>query len=124
VARPATDDQPSVRRQQRPTRAAVVESWSMLYELARRLKEEGRSAAEIRRALLEVGANQEEINVLLGSLGFSAQPHTAAPELLTRASRVTSSRWVLALVFALLIGLGVPVVYVVWSVIDAFRTGR
>lgn len=96
----------------------------MLYALAHRLKDEGRSAAEIRAELLKVGANKEEIDVLLGSLGFSAQTHAAAPELLTRATRVTSSRWVLGAVLLLLLAGLVPVLYVVLSLIEAAKVGR
>ncbi|MBL8911585.1 MAG: hypothetical protein JNM17_12905 [Archangium sp.] len=96
----------------------------MLYELARRLKEEGKSAAEIRAELLKVGANKDEINVLIGSLGLAATTHTAAPELLNKTSRVTSSRWVLGLLFLLLLAVLGPVIYVVYLVIDGFRTGR
>jgi len=96
----------------------------MLYALASRLKNEGRSAAEIRAELAKVGANKEEIDVLLGSLGFAAQTHTAAPDLLNRASRVTSSRRLLAIVFVLvIIGLA-PVIYVIMSLIEAARLGR
>ncbi|MFT3710405.1 MAG: hypothetical protein QM817_22505 [Archangium sp.] len=96
----------------------------MLYELARRLKDEGKSAAEIRAELKRVGANKEEIDVLLGSLGFSAQPLTAPPELMTKTSRVTSSRWVLGLLLlALILALG-PLVYVAVALINALRVGR
>ena len=96
----------------------------MLYELARRLKEQGRSAAEIRAELLMVGANPEEITVLLGSLGFSAQTHAAAPELLARASRVTGSRWTLGLLLLLFILGAVPLFFVLHALLDAARVGR
>jgi hypothetical protein len=96
----------------------------MLYELARRLKDEGRTAAEIRAELLRVGAKNEEIDVLLGSLGLSAQPLTGAPELLTKTSRVTSSRWTLGfLLLALLLALG-PLVWLGLTLPDAVRVGR
>jgi hypothetical protein len=96
----------------------------MLYELARRLKEEGRSAAEIRVELEKVGASREEIGVLLGSLGFSAQPLTAAPELLAKTSRVTSSRWLLGLLVLLLLAALGPLVYLGVVLIDSLRVGR
>lgn len=96
----------------------------MLYELARRLKDQGRSADEIRAELKKVGANKEEIDVLIGSLGFSAQTHTGAPELLSKTSRITSSRWVLGFFFLLLFAVLGPVIYVIYLIIDAFRVGR
>ena len=42
----------------------------MLSELARRLKEQGRAAGDLRTELARVGATKEEIDVVLGSLGF------------------------------------------------------
>ncbi len=96
----------------------------MLYALASRLKNEGRSAVEIRAELAKVGANKEEIDVLLGSLGFSAQTQTAAPELLNRASRITSSRLVLGIVFVLVVAGLAPVIYVIMSLLEAARLGR
>jgi hypothetical protein len=96
----------------------------MLYELARRLKEQGRSAAEIRAELLKVGANAEEVTVLLGSLGCSAQPHATAPELLTRTARVTGSRWTLGLLLLLFILGAVPLFFVLHALLDAVRVGR
>jgi hypothetical protein len=90
----------------------------VLYELARRLKEQGRTAADIRTELARVGATKEEIDVLLGSLGFGAQPMTAAPELMAKTSRLTSSRWFLGLVlFGVLAALG-PLIWLGWLLID------
>lgn len=96
----------------------------MLYELAKRLKSQGRSVDEIRAELTKVGAKKEEIDVLLGSLGFAAQTQTAAPELLNRASRITSSRLLLGIVFVLVVAGLAPVIYVIMSLLEAARLGR
>lgn len=96
----------------------------MLYELARRLQSQGRSAAEIRAELQKAGAKKEEIDVLLGSLGLSASTHTSAPELLNKTTRVTSSRWVLGLLFALFLAGALPLLYVLRSLIEAAKVGR
>ncbi len=96
----------------------------MLYELARRLQSQGRSAAEIRAELQKVGAKKEEIDVLLGSLGLSASTNTAAPDILSKATRVTSSRWVLGILFALFLAGAVPLLYVLKSLVEAAKVGR
>jgi len=96
----------------------------VLCELARRLKDEGRTASEIRAELARVGANKEEMDVLLGSLGLGAQPMTAAPELMAKTSRIASSRWLLGLVLlGVLAALG-PLVWLGWLLVDGLRTGR
>ena len=96
----------------------------MLYELARRLKEEGRTADQIRAELKKVGATKDEIDVLIGSLGLAAPTMTAAPELMSKTSRVASSRWLLGFLFLLLLAVLGPVIWVVWTLIDAARVGR
>jgi hypothetical protein len=49
---------------------------------------------------------------------------TAAPELMAKTSRLTSSRWFLGVVlFGVLAALG-PLVWLGWLLIDGLRTGR
>ena len=95
-----------------------------MYELAKRLKEEGRTAEEIRTALFKQGASVDEVNVLLGSLGLGGQTHTASPELLVRVKKVTSSRTFTALMLLLMLVAVAPVVWLVYALVNAFRVGR
>ena len=104
----------------------------MLYERARQLKSQGLSAAEIHRTLLSEGAREEDIKVILGSLGLGPQPHpdpTQQP--LALARRVMESRVLrfgvyglgAAVVGAILYGLW-AVGVVVWAIFSSLSQGR
>ena len=60
----------------------------MLYERAKHLQRKGLSAAEIRQTLLSEGAREEDITVILGSLGFGPQTQAPTPRLLELARRL------------------------------------
>ena len=104
----------------------------MLYERAKQLQSQGLSAAEIHRTLLSEGAREEDIKVILGSLGLGPQPHpdpTQQP--LALARRVMESRVLrfgvyslgAAVVGAILYGLW-AVGVVVWAIFSSLSQGR
>lgn len=104
----------------------------MLYERAKQLQSKGLSAAEIQRVLLGEGAREEDIKVILGSLGLGPQPHpdpTQQPLALarrvmeSRALRLAVSVIGAAAVAALLSVLWI-VARVVWSLVEGFTRGR
>ncbi|MBM4777561.1 MAG: hypothetical protein GQE15_07635 [Archangiaceae bacterium] len=104
----------------------------MLYERARQLKSGGASSAEIRRALLAEGASEEDVQVVLGSLGDGPQPQpdpTQKP--LDLMSRVANSRGLRAVAFVMGAVVVAAMVYAVWvggvfvmGLVSAFRAGR
>ena len=74
----------------------------MLYERAKRLKEKGLSAEEISRQLLGEGEREQDVKVVLGSLGFGPQPMPDPGQRpLTVAKRVLESRAVRLALFGL-----------------------
>lgn len=113
-------------------RARAVVARRVLYERAQQLKRGGASRDEIRRELLAQGANEEDVRVVLGSLGEGPQPQpdpTQKP--LALMSRVANSRGLRVVAF--LVG-AVALVGLVWAVwvgaafvmalIAAFQSGR
>jgi hypothetical protein len=103
----------------------------VLYERAKQLQSQGLSAAEIHRTLLSEGAREEDIKVILGSLGLGPQPQPASPQPLALARRVMESRVLrfgvfslgVAAIGAMLYGLWVVGV-VVWAILSSFSRGR
>lgn len=104
----------------------------MLYERARQLKTGGASVDEIRSDLTRQGASEDDIKVVLGSLGEGPQVQpdpTQKP--LALVSRVANSRGLRAVGFgAAAVGLA-GIVYAVWvgawfvlALIEGFRAGR
>ena len=89
----------------------------MLYERAKQLQSQGLSAAEIERTLLGEGARDEDIKVILGSLGLGPQPQPDPSQRpLTLARQVMESRGLrLALFAAGITALGLTV-YGLWQV--------
>ncbi len=89
----------------------------MLYERARQLQSKGLSAAEIHRALLSEGASEEDIKVILGSVGLGPAAHPdPTPEPLRLARRVMESRpmrFVVFIIGATAVG---ALLYVFWIV--------
>jgi hypothetical protein len=105
---------------------------AVLYERAKKLQSQGLSASEIHRTLLSEGAREEDIKVILGSLGLGPQPHpdpTQQP--LALARRVMESRVLRFAVYSLgaatigAILYGVWVLGVlVWAIVTSFSQGR
>lgn len=104
----------------------------MLYERARQLKSSGASVEQIRSELLRQGASEDDIKVVLGSLGEGPQVQpdpTQKP--LALVSRVANSRGLRVAGFCVAaVGL-VGIVYAVWvgasfvlALIEGFRAGR
>lgn len=89
----------------------------MLYERAKQLQSQGLSAAEIQRTLLGEGARDEDIKVILGSLGLGPQPQPDPSQRpLTLARQVMESRGLrLALIAAGITALGL-ISYGLWQV--------
>lgn len=74
----------------------------MLYERAKQLQGKGLSAAEIREGLLAEGAREEDVRVILGSLGLGPQPESdPTPRPLKLAQRVMKSPSMRLAVFAI-----------------------
>ena len=102
----------------------------MLYERAKQLQSKGLSAAEIQRTLLAEGAREEDVKVILGSLGLGPQPQSdPTPQPLAR--RVMESRPLRLAVFVLGAAVLAAFLYVlwivamvIWSVIEGFSRGR
>ncbi|MDP1823598.1 MAG: hypothetical protein Q8L48_10155 [Archangium sp.] len=104
----------------------------MLYERARQLQSKGMTAAEIHRVLLGEGAREEDIKVILGSLGLGPQPQpdpTQQP--LALAKRIMESRGLRLALFvggaaavAALLSVLWIVATVAWSVVEGFTRGR
>lgn len=89
----------------------------MLYERAKKLQSQGLSAGEIQRTLLGEGAREEDIKVILGSLGLGPQPQPDPSQRpLTLARQVMESRGLrLALVAGGIAVLGL-IFYGLWQV--------
>lgn len=114
-----------------PPVAAAVEAL-VLYERAKQLHSKGLSAAELHRALLAEGAREEDIKVILGSLGLGAQPQPSpaqAPLMLAR--RILESRAARVGVFVLGAAAVAGLLYalwtvaqVVWALAEGFSRGR
>ena len=103
----------------------------MLYERAKQLQSQGLSAAEIRRTLLSEGAREEDIKVILGSVGLGPQSHPDPTQPLAFARRVMESRLLRFGVYSLgavaigAILYGVWVVGVlVWAILSSLSQGR
>lgn len=104
----------------------------MLYERAKQLQSKGLSAEEIQRVLLGEGANEQDIKVILGSLGLGPQPQpdpTQQP--LALARRVMESRALRLAVFVIGAAAVAGLLYVlwivgtvVWSLVEGFTRGR
>jgi hypothetical protein len=87
----------------------------VLYERAKQLHGKGLSAAEIRQALLAEGAREEDIKVILGSLGLGPQPQAdPTPQPLALARRFMESRPMRFAIFALGAAVLAGVLYVLW----------
>lgn len=89
----------------------------MLYERAKQLQAKGLSGPEIQQTLRTEGVREEDIKVILGSLGLGPQPQAnPTPEPLALAKRVMESRPLRFAVFVLgLAALG-GFLYVMWIV--------
>jgi hypothetical protein len=104
----------------------------VLYERAKQLQSKGLSADEIRRALLEEGAREEDIKVILGSLGLGPQPQSDPTQRpLALAQRVMESRTLRLVVFiggAAALGAFLYVLWIVGTVVmslaEGFSRGR
>mgnify|MGYP001572426944 CR=1 FL=1 len=104
----------------------------MLYERAKQLQSKGLSAEEIQRVLLGEGASEQDIKVILGSLGLGPQPHpdpTQQP--LALARRVMESRGLRLAVSVIGAAAVAGLLYVfwivatvVWSLVEGFTRGR
>ena len=104
----------------------------MLYERAKQLQSKGLSAVEIHRALLTEGAREEDIKVILGSLGLGPQPQpdpTQQPLVLAR--RIMESRPLKLAVYGLGAAALAALFYVLWilgkvvlAVGEGFSQGR
>lgn len=89
----------------------------MLYERAKQLQRKGLSAAEIQKELLAEGARDEDVKVILGSLGLGPQPQTdPTPRPLALARRVMESPSLRLAVFAGGLAVLGALFYVVWIV--------
>lgn len=104
----------------------------VLYERARQLKSGGASPDEIRRELLKQGATDEDIQVVLGSLGEGPQvPPDPTQKPLALMSRVANSRGLRGVAFLVgAVGFA-GLVWAVWvgaafvmALVAAFRAGR
>lgn len=104
----------------------------VLYERARQLKSGGASVEEIRRELINQGASEEDVQVVLGSLGAGPQPQpdpTQKP--LDQMSRLANSRGLRVVAFivgavvlaGLVYALRVAGLFVM-ALVEAFRAGR
>ena len=103
----------------------------MLYERVKQLQSKGLSADEIHRTLLGEGASEQDIKVILGSVGLGPQPQTATPQLLALARRVLESRPLRFAAFVLgataigaLLYIFWVVAAVVWALAEGFSRGR
>ncbi len=101
----------------------------MLYERAKQLQSKGLSAAEIQQALLAEGARDEDVKVILGSLGLGPQPQPdPSHQPLAFARRVMESRALRFTVFVLgggaLLYLFWIVGMVAWALYEGFSQGR
>ncbi len=95
------------------------------YERARQLEAQGRSPEEIRATLLREGASEDDVAVVLGSLGKLANPQTTVvPGPLDTVGRVAKSRVTLTLVFAGAVLALSPFLYLAWRFWSAYREGR
>lgn len=98
----------------------------MLYERAKQLQAKRLSAEEIRSTLLSEGAKPEDVQVILGSLGFGPQPQPDPTKPLAMAKRALESRPMKLLVFlfgtAMVGGLGY-FLWIIGTVIVAFIQG-
>lgn len=89
----------------------------MLYERAKQLQSKGLSAAEIQQALLAEGAREEDVKVILGSLGLGPQPQPdPTPQPLALARRVMESRGLRLAVFMLGAAVLTAFLYALWTV--------
>ena len=104
----------------------------MLYERAKEVLSKGLSAEDIQRVLLGEGASEQDIKVILGSLGLGPQPHpdpTQQP--LALARRVMESRGLRLAVSVIGAAAVAGLLYVfwivatvVWSLVEGFTRGR
>ncbi len=99
----------------------------VLYERAKQLKGNGLSAEEIRKTLLAEGAKEEDVKVILGSLGFGPQPQSdPTPKPLAVAKRVMESRPMRIATFivgAAALGGGLYVLWILVTVVRALAEG-
>ena len=89
----------------------------MLYERAKQLQSKGMSAAKIHQALLAEGNREEDIKVILGSIGLGPQPQSGpTPQPLALARRVMESRPLRFAVFGLGTAALGAFLYILWTV--------